>query len=121
MERSALLLERFCPVYDAWLTKNPPWDGILEYEEAKMAIRAIVPVNDLRERLYTVAKRLKYVLIFLPSMIYLTKLPRLNSSRSAEDRESYLASILAAQMRKNKSSKDCTWSAVPDALLGVIQ
>ena len=61
MERSALLLELFCPGYDAWLTKNP-WDGIPEYEEAKMAIRAIVPVNDPRERLYAV------VCSYLPSI-----------------------------------------------------
>ena len=27
----------------------------------------------------------------------------------------------AAQKRRNKSSKDRTWSAVPDALLGVIE
>ena len=58
-ERSALLLERFCPGYDAWLTKNPPWDGISEYEEAKVAIRAICPVNDPGERLCAVAKRFK--------------------------------------------------------------
>ena len=64
-ERSALLLERFCPGYDAWLTKNPPWDGIPEYEEAKIAIRAIVPVNDPGERLCAVAKRFR-VSFYLP-------------------------------------------------------
>ena len=66
-DRSALLLERFCPGYDAWLTKNPPWDGIPEYEEAKIAIRAIIPVNDPGERLCAVAKRFR-VCFHLPSL-----------------------------------------------------
>ena len=45
---------------------NPPWDGIPEYEEAKTAIRAIVPVNDPGERLCAVAKWFR-VCFYLPS------------------------------------------------------
>ena len=80
-ERSALLLERFCPGDDAWLTKNPPLDGIPEYKEAKIAIRPIVPVNTFA--LWQSSS--EYVFIFLL--------------------ETYFASILAAQMRKKEASK----------------
>ena len=105
-ERSALLLERFCPSYEAWLTKNPPWDGISEYEEAKVAIRAIVPVNNP-------GNVLKYGFIFLPFMLSLYRTGQVQSIyptqdsglRSAADRETYFASILAAQMRKREALK----------------
>ena len=79
-----------------------------------MAIRAIVPVNDPGERLCAVAKRFK-VCSYLPSINDLfdkTSQAQFihpiqdSGPRSAEDRESYFASILAAQMRKKKASKD---------------
>ena len=57
--RSIIFLERFTPNYEKWLTTNPPWDQISEYQEAKAIVRAIVPVNDPAERLVAVAKRYK--------------------------------------------------------------
>ena len=67
--RSALLLERFTPNYDVWLTKRAPWDEEPEYQHAKEIIRAIVPTNDPAERLCAVSKRYKVItsLIFMRS------------------------------------------------------
>ena len=57
--RSIVLFVRMCPGFKAWLTKNPPWDGIPEFEVAKAAIKAICPINDPAERLCATAKRYK--------------------------------------------------------------
>ena len=37
-----------------------------------------------------------------------------------DHRNVYVEAFLLLEMNRNKSSKDRTWSAVPDALLGVI-
>ena len=58
-ERSILFLELFCPGYDQWLSKNPPWNGIPEYDEAEKIVRSIVPVNDPAERMCGFAKRFR--------------------------------------------------------------
>ena len=64
--RSALLLERFAPNYDAWLTKRAPWDEEPEFQHAKEIIRAIVSTNDPAERLCAVTKRYKVIHLFTP-------------------------------------------------------
>ena len=57
--RSIIFLARFCPNPESWLRKNPPWDHIPEYAEAKEIVRGIMPVNDPAERLCATAKRYK--------------------------------------------------------------
>ena len=73
--RSSLLLERFTPGYDAWLTKSAPWDEYPEYQKAKEVIRAIVPTNDPAERMCATAKR--YKVYFITFLVMPPKLPML--------------------------------------------
>ena len=57
--RSVVFFARFCPNADVWLTKNPPWDGIEEFEVARSIVGGMAPVNDAAERLCATAKRYK--------------------------------------------------------------
>ena len=66
--RSIIFFIHFCPNFMVWLTKNPPWNGIFEFEEAKAIVRGMTPVNDPAERLCATAKRYKVIRI---SFVYL--------------------------------------------------
>ena len=76
--RSIIFLARFCPNPESWLRKNPPWDHIPEYAEAKEIVRGIMPVNDPAERLCATAKRYKVHRDMIFSRVHATLHPALS-------------------------------------------